>query len=229
MSETHADIQVISPVDNRVYYTCARAQQAWQNLPLSTRQSYVQALVDEIVANKDDIAAEICWQMGRPISQGGGEINGFKERADYMLAIADSALAAYYPQPIEGFSRYITREPLGTVAVLSPWNYPFLTSVNAIVPALVAGNCVILKHAAQTPKVAERYAAAAAKAALPEGVFQVLKLSHADTETLIADTRIDGVFFTGRINLFPAVWSWAVKTRLMCVRMLMSLWRLKAW
>lgn len=215
-----SELRVTSPVDGSIYYTCPlntgddvqhsltaakNAQIVWQATPLNQRQQLVQTMVDYMVSNKAAIAEEICWQMGRPISQAGGEINGFQERADYMLSVAESALASHEPKAVEGFTRYITREPLGTVAVLSPWNYPFLTSVNAIVPALLAGNCVILKHAAQTPKVAERYAAAAKHAGLPEGVLQILKLSHADTATLIADKRIDGVFFTGSVEAGKSV------------------------
>lgn len=217
-----SEIRVISPVDGSVYYRCPRHTTAdieqtlkaakqieteWRNLSLNTRKQYMQAMVDYLVSKKEDIATEICWQMGRPVSQAGGEISGFQERAEYMLSIAEQALADYKPAPIDGFTRYVTREPLGTVAVLSPWNYPFLTSVNAIVPALVAGNCVILKHAAQTPQVADRYAEAAKQAGLPEGVLQIIKLSHTDTESLIADTRINGVFFTGSVDAGKAVQS----------------------
>lgn len=215
-------LSVTSPVDGSTYYTCPlntvadiekalasakTAQATWQAKPLAERKALVQKLVDYMVDNKADIAEEICWQMGRPVAQAGGEIAGFQERAEYMLSIAESALANHEPTPIDGFTRYIAREPLGVVAVLSPWNYPFLTSVNAIVPALVAGNCVILKHAAQTPQVADRYAKAAEAAGLPEGVLQILKLSHADTATLIADKAVDGVFFTGSVPAGKAVQS----------------------
>lgn len=215
-------LTVTSPVDNSTYYTCelntladventltqaTAAQADWQALSLEKRKAFVQHMVNAIVADKDAIAEEICWQMGRPVSQAGGEIGGFQERAEYMLSIADSALADYQPEPVAGFTRYISHEPLGVVAVLSPWNYPFLTSVNAIVPALLAGNAVILKHAAQTPMVADRYAKAAEAAGLPEGVFQILKLSHADTASMIADKRVDGVFFTGSVPAGKAVQS----------------------
>lgn len=215
-------LSVTSPVDGSTYYTCPlntvadveqalasakTAQATWQSKPLAERKALVQKLVDYMVDNKADIAEEICWQMGRPVAQAGGEIAGFQERAEYMLSIAESALANHEPTPIDGFTRYIAREPLGVVAVLSPWNYPFLTSVNAIVPALVAGNCVILKHAAQTPQVADRYAKAAEDAGLPEGVLQILKLSHADTATLIANKAVDGVFFTGSVPAGKAVQS----------------------
>lgn len=217
-----SELKVISPVDNHVYYQCpldtsnkvevvlSKAKEvlaSWQDLTLQQRVQLVSKMVDILHDEKTEIAKEICWQMGRPISQAGGEINGLVERANYMCSIAPEALKAVVPEPVEGFTRYIEREPLGVVAVLSPWNYPFLTSVNAIVPALIAGNTVILKHSAQTPLVAERYKKAAEKAGIPKSVLQILKLSHADTETLIADKRVDGVFFTGSVSAGKSVQS----------------------
>lgn len=112
-------------------------------------QEYCLAAVNEIVASKVDIAEEICWQMGRPIRYAAGEINGFEERARYMIAQAESSLASVELPEKKGFTRYIKREPLGLVLVIAPWNYPYLTAVNAIIPALMAGNVVILKHSAQ--------------------------------------------------------------------------------
>ena len=100
----------------------------------------------------------------------------------------------------EGFNRYIKREPLGIVFVVPAWNYPYLIAVNSIVPALLAGNAVLLRHSAQTPLVAERFAEAFEKAGLPEGLFQYLHLSHEDTANVIEDTRINFVAFTGSVN-----------------------------
>jgi acyl-CoA reductase-like NAD-dependent aldehyde dehydrogenase len=99
-----------------------------------------------------------------------------------------------------GFTRYITREALGTVMVIAPWNYPFLTAVNSIVPGLMAGNAIILKHASQTLLVGERFAAAAESAGLPADLFQNLVLGHADTEKLIASGQIDHINFTGSVE-----------------------------
>ena len=84
--------------------------------------------------------------------------------------------------------------------VIAPWNYPYLTAVNTIIPALAAGNAVILKHASQTLLVGERFAEAAKRAGLPAGVFTNLVLGHADTETLIASGRIDHINFTGSVE-----------------------------
>lgn len=139
--------------------------------------------------------------MGRPIKYTPFEITkGMRERAEYMIGIAEKSLANIEAENILGFRRYIKREPLGTVFVLAPWNYPYLTSVNSIIPALMSGNSVILKHAEQTPLCAERYAEAFKYAGLPEGVFQYLHLNHAQVAEIINDDRINYVAFTGSVS-----------------------------
>jgi len=208
-------IQTISPIDDTVYYSgeqhslkevetaISSAREAfaeWASLSIADRIKYVSGLVDTIENEKDAISEEITWQMGRPLSQSPGEIDGFVERARYMMGIAEEFLSPYKPVEKSGFERWIEYVPLGIVAVLSPWNYPYLTSVNAIVPALVAGNAVILKHSLQTPLVAERYLQAAKTAGLPDGVFQILHLNHENTALLISNRYIDGVFFTGSVE-----------------------------
>jgi acyl-CoA reductase-like NAD-dependent aldehyde dehydrogenase len=147
-----------------------------------------------------DIVPELAWQMGRPVRYGAGELRGFAERARHMIAIAPQALAAIEPEPKAGFRRYIKREPLGTVLVVAPWNYPYLTAVNTIIPALMAGNSVILKHASQTLLVGERFAEAMRRAKLPEGLFQNLLLNHVSTGALIAGGRVQQVNFTGSVE-----------------------------
>jgi len=207
--------KTLSPVDGSVYLekpyhtpeemeaTLVKAdiaQKGWDAVPLDERKKVIRNFIDILVSQKEAIAEEISRQMGRPLSQSGFEVNGFQERAEYLLAIADESLAPYCPEEQEGFERCIEKEPLGVVAILSPWNYPFLTSVNVLVPALLAGNAVIMKHSLQTPLVAERYAQALAEAGLPDGVFSVLHINHEETAKLLADARIDGVFFTGSVE-----------------------------
>src|SRR5271170_6874875 len=117
-----------------------------------------------------------------------------------MLNVAPEALGAIQPGDKTGFKREIKRVPLGVVAVVAPWNYPYLTAVNAVLPALIAGNAVVLKHSHQTPLCAERFLEAFASAGVPAGVFQYLHLSHADTSRLMGDARVDGVCFTGSVS-----------------------------
>jgi acyl-CoA reductase-like NAD-dependent aldehyde dehydrogenase len=208
-------LKTISPVDGRIYVerpleTAAgidralelarRAQPGWAALPLAARCEILGRTVDAFVAKANDIATEITWQMGRPIRHSPGEIRGFEERARYMLGLAPAALAPVQPGDKAGFDRRIKRVPLGVIAVVAPWNYPYLTAVNAVLPALIAGNAVVLKHSHQTPLCAERFHEAFAGAGVPAGVFQYLHLSHADTARLMGDRRIASVCFTGSVS-----------------------------
>ena len=93
--------------------------------------------------------------MGRPIRFAPSEVRGTLERARHMIGIAASALADLDPGAKAGFRRFIRREPLGVVFTVAAWNYPYLIAVNSVVPALMAGNAVLLKHSAQTPLCAE--------------------------------------------------------------------------
>jgi len=208
--------RTVSPVDGSVYVerplasdrdieaTLARAasaQRGWKEVPVAERAAIVRRMVDWCLARADQLGEELTRQMGRPIAYAPNEIRrGFQERALYVAGIAEQALADLPVEAKEGFQRFIRREPLGVVLVLAPWNYPWLTSVNAVVPALLAGNTVILKMAQQTPLVAERYAGAFAAAGLPKGVFQYLHMDHAQTARVIGDARIAFVAFTGSVE-----------------------------
>ncbi len=207
-------IRVISPVNGEVYVErlltsdseieqalarARRAQAEWRDLPVAKRAALLAGAVDAFVANKAEIAAEITWQMGRPIRYTPGEVGGFEERARYMIEAASRALTDIEVGDKPGFRRFIRRVPLGVVFVIAPWNYPYLTAVNGVIPALMAGNAVILKPSAQTPLTAERFAEAFAAAGLPAGLFQHLNLSHAATSRIIASGVVDFVSFTGSV------------------------------
>ena len=207
--------RTITPVDGSVYVArklasneaiekalarAVTAQKKWKQVAVAERAAVIRRMVEWCVARADDLAAELSWQMGRPVAQSPGELRrGFQERALYMCGISEEALEDVAPEEKPGFNRFIRREPLGVVFVVAPWNYPWLTSVNAVIPALLAGNSVILKMAAQTPLVAERYAEAFKAAGLPEGVFQFLHLSHDQVARTIADPRVAFVAFTGSV------------------------------
>ncbi len=210
MSKLHC----ISPIDGSLYVErelagaeqvaaalakAERAQQAWKRTPLSERVAIGRKAIAAFVAKEDQLAEELCWMMGRPIRYAAGEIRGFAERAGYMADIAESALADIQLPDKPGFTRFIRREPLGVALVIAPWNYPYLTAVNAVMPALLAGNAVLLKHSAQTPLCAERMVEAFVEAGLPDGVFQYLHLSHAETERLIQAPAVRHVAFTGSV------------------------------
>ena len=206
--------RTVSPVDGRVYVEralatdsqiqnvlerAAAAQAKWKRVPLAQRAPILTRFIDAFVARKQQIAEEISWQMGRPISQSPGEVRGFEERARHMVSIAPQALAQIDAGPKDNFRRFVRREPLGVVLVLAPWNYPYLTSVNSVVPALMAGNAVVLKHSNQTPLCAERFAEAFQAAGLPPDVFQFVHCSHDQSARMIASPQVDFVAFTGSV------------------------------
>jgi acyl-CoA reductase-like NAD-dependent aldehyde dehydrogenase len=205
--------KIISPIDASVYAerpvardaeidAAVRAARAalleWKAVPVAERKRYILAFLDALLAMNDDIAVELAWQMGRPVRYG-GEKGSVEERTRAMVALAEDALRPCYPPQKPGFRRYITREPVGVVLVIAPWNYPYLTAVNTIVPGLLAGNAIILKHAAQTLLVGERFAEAFRRAGLPKGLFHNLVMSHDQAEKLIGSGRIDHVNFTGSV------------------------------
>ena len=219
-------LECVSPIDGSVYVErpladdaavakaldkAREAQAVWRQIPLADRQHLLNRAVDAFVAHADEIAEEIGWQMGRPVTQAAGEVRGFEERSRHMIEIAPEALADIDPGPKEGFTRFIRRDPLGVVFVMAPWNYPYLTAVNSVVPALMAGNAVILKHSAQTPLCAERFGLAFREAGLPEGAFQYLHLSHGTALKMIENPGIDFVAFTGSVEAGHAVQAAASK------------------
>ncbi|KAJ3168905.1 hypothetical protein HDU88_001232 [Geranomyces variabilis] len=184
--------------------TVARAAAAfptWRSTPLAERIRLVTKFVDAFVSKTDEIATELSWLMGRPCSQTPGEVRGFEERARHMISIAEESLKDTPAKPAkDGFTRFVRREPLGVVFVIAAWNYPYLIAVNGVVPALLAGNTVILKQAPQTFPCADRFADAFKAAGLPQGVFQHLHVDHGVAETIIRDARIAHVLFTGSVR-----------------------------
>ena len=207
-------IQLISPVDGSVYAertpltleaakaAVARAkaaQKPWAARPLAERIALVKAGVAKLNEMAPVIVEEIAWQMGRP-TRFGGEFGGVNARTEYMSEIAAETLAPKTVEDSDRFRRYLAREPVGVVFIIAPWNYPYLTTINTLVPALIAGNTVILKHASQTLLVGERLAEAFHAAGIPADVFQNVVLDHATTEALIAAKSFGFVNFTGSVS-----------------------------
>lgn len=176
-----------------------KAQKEWQATPLKTRKAICKQAIENFVANKAVLAEEITMMMGRPISYTQGEIMGVEERALSMIEQSDKALETITLPEKKGFTRYIKRVPVGNVLIIAPWNYPYLTAINAVIPALLAGNTVILKHSAQTPLCSERLVEAFKGTGIPIGTFQYLHTDHSSTEKLIQNPSIHYVAFTGSV------------------------------
>jgi len=207
-------VSLVSPIDGSVYLerpvlspeavqdAAARAravQPAWAARPLAERIALVRAAVAEVGKTTDRMAVELAHQMGRPVRYG-GEFAGFSERASYMADIAETALAPLVIEDSDTFLRKIEREARGVVLVVAPWNYPYMTAINTVAPALIAGNTVLLKHATQTLQVGERLAEAFHAVGVPADVFQNLVLDHQTTSALIAGRGVDFVNFTGSVG-----------------------------
>lgn len=211
----HTSIKTVSPVNGEIYVErefatkaeiqealvkASEAQSKWEQYDISERQAVCRKAVELLNLEKEQVGAEITWQMGRPIQYAANEVSGFTERANYMIAAAPKALAPHEVTDKEGFTRYIERTPVGVVLVIAPWNYPYLTSVNAFLPALLAGNAVILKHSPQTPLCGERLVRVFKEAGLPEGLFQCLHMDHAGSEMVIHSPVTGYVAFTGSVS-----------------------------
>lgn len=192
------DIHTRAEIDARLRVARA-AQKQWAARPLAERTAIIDTAILALEADNDAIVIEIAQMMGRPVRYG-GEIGGVKERAFHMTAIAENALAPLVIEESDSFHRYIAKEPVGVVFVVAPWNYPYLTAINTIAPALAAGNAVMLKHATQTLLAGDRFADAFEKAGLPEGLFSNLYLSHELTAELIAAKSFNFINFTGSVN-----------------------------
>ncbi len=207
-------IKCISPIDGSVYAErpamsleaaseavarARKAQKAWARRPLEERVQLVLKGVERLNEMKDEVVPELAHMMGRPVRYG-GEFKGFNERSNYVASIAADALAPLVVENSGSFERRIEREPHGVVLVIAPWNYPYMTAINTVAPALMAGNTVVIKHATQTLLVGERMVRAFVEAGVPEDVFVNLFLDHATTTALIATGKFNFINFTGSVE-----------------------------
>ena len=207
--------KTITPIDNSVYLerplstqneinnvieNSKKSFQSWKSTSIDDRIKIINKFIDNLIALKPEISKEICWQIGRPISQCGNELRGFEERSRHMVEIAKESLRDIPATKNDEFDNYIYKSPLGVIFVMAPWNYPIITATNTIVPALLAGNTIVIKHSSQTPRCAELISKAFDNTGLPEGVFQFVHTDHQACEKIIADPRIAHVVFTGSVR-----------------------------
>ena len=207
--------KTITPIDNSVYLerplstqneinnvieNSKKSFQSWKSTSIDDRIKIINKFIDNLIALKPEVSKEICWQIGRPISQCGNELRGFEERSRHMVEIAKESLRDIPATKNDEFDNYIYKSPLGVIFVMAPWNYPIITATNTIVPALLAGNTIVIKHSSQTPRCAELISKAFDNTGLPEGVFQFVHTDHQACEKIIADPRIAHVVFTGSVR-----------------------------
>jgi acyl-CoA reductase-like NAD-dependent aldehyde dehydrogenase len=175
------------------------AARGWAAAKIADRVAICEKAVAAMEARAEEIAKDITAMMGKPLGQAKNEVAGMAGRARHMMAIAEESLADIVLPAKENFDRRIAKEPLGVVFDLPAWNYPLLTAVNAVIPALVAGNVVVLKHSPRSPLCGEHFARAFEQAGAPAGVLQALHCDHATSERIVGDARVDHVVFTGSI------------------------------
>ena len=207
--------KTITPIDNSVYLerplstqneidnvieNSKKSFQLWKSTSIDDRIKIINKFIDNLIALKPEVSKEICWQIGRPFSQCGNELRGFEERSRHMVEIAKESLRDIPATKNDEFDNYIYKSPLGVIFVMAPWNYPIITATNTIVPALLAGNTIVIKHSSQTPRCAELISKAFDNTGLPEGVFQFVHTDHQACEKIIADPRIAHVVFTGSVR-----------------------------
>lgn len=207
--------KTITPIDNSVYLerplsteaeidkvieSSKKSFQSWKNTSIEDRITIINKFIDNLIALKPEVSKEICWQIGRPISQCGNELRGFEERSRHMVKIAKESLQNIPATKNDEFDNYIYKSPLGVIFVMAPWNYPIITATNTIVPALLAGNTILIKHSSQTPRCAELISQAFENTGLPEGIFQFVHTDHQSCEKIISDNRIAHVVFTGSVK-----------------------------
>lgn len=208
-------MQIVSPVngepcshhtlldESQVMDAALRAQRAqaqWAHVPLDDRQAVCRRFMELFADQREQIVTELAWLMGRPVSAGSGEVSGVIERSTYLIEAAPEALADQHFDDLVGFDRWASREPLGVVLVIAPWNYPYLTAINSIVPALLSGNAVLLKHASQTTPCANRLADTFSAAGLADDLLVPLVMSHDVAANLIGAPVIDQVVLTGSVE-----------------------------
>ncbi|OTA63218.1 aldehyde dehydrogenase [Hypoxylon sp. EC38] len=174
--------------------------QSWRQTSLTDRQIIVKKALKLLEKKKDELAEELTVQMGRPIAYTGAEITTAIKRADYLVKISEDTLKDTDGEPEKGFKRFIRKVPVGPVLVIFAWNYPYLILVNSLIPALLAGNTVILKPSPQTPTIVEQVSKIFAEAGLPAGVLQYFHCgSPLMMESVVRNPKISLICFTGSV------------------------------
>jgi acyl-CoA reductase-like NAD-dependent aldehyde dehydrogenase len=176
------------------------AQQQWREVPVQQRVEACRQFIDAFRAMKEAVALDLTRQMGKPIAQSRREVDTMLDRAETMVRLAPGTLRDDILSPKEGFRRFIRHEPLGIVLDIPAWNYPLLIAVNVIVPALLAGNAVLIKHARLTPLCGDAFVEAFRKTSLPPDLVASIHVSHATIRKLIEARAVDFISFTGSVE-----------------------------
>lgn len=180
----------------KIVARASSAQARWRQLGPARRAKHLFALARLLRAKRDPLAALATEEMGKPIAQSRAEVEKCAVLCEYYARQGAVLLADERPPGAPANAR-VSFEPLGVVLAIMPWNFPFWQVVRAVVPAVVAGNAVLLKHAPGVSACARALEKLFGQAGLPAGVFQVLLIDTGPVPALIADSRIHAVTLTG--------------------------------
>ena len=172
------------------------AQPAWAAVPLADKLAIVQRFRAGLVAELDSLALTLTQEMGKPVSQAKNEINGLLGRIDFFVEQAEAAVADEHVFDGSGMHEQISHVPLGVVANISAWNYPYFVGCNVIVPALLTGNVVLYKPSEHATLSGQNITRLLHSAGVPAAALQCLVGGGAVGASLL-EQRIDGLFFTG--------------------------------
>jgi succinate-semialdehyde dehydrogenase/glutarate-semialdehyde dehydrogenase len=172
------------------------SRHAWRDAGLDIRASMMRAVAGVLRADRDRYASLLTAEMGKPISEAEGEVEKCAWTATW---IADNAARLLADEPIDSTATqsYVRFQPLGVVLAVMPWNFPFWQAFRAGLPALVAGNVMLLKHSSNVPQSALAIEEVFREAGVPDGVFQTLLVGPQAVDRIIADHRVAGVTLTG--------------------------------
>ena len=178
-------------------YRAARAEQpGWAATPLATRLAAIRRFREDVVRESERLAAILTSEVGKPIKQARNELNGLLGRIDFFLAAAEKTLAPQQVFDEGGMREVISHEPLGVIANISAWNYPYFVGANVFVPALLTGNAVLYKPSEFSTLTGLEIGKLLHLSGIPQDVFAVV-IGAGDVGRAVLAQPVDGVFFTG--------------------------------
>jgi len=200
---------------NRLLEQAQKVQNTWRTSKLSDRVALVNRWMKVFTTHKEEIAQSVSQQMGKPLSQARGEVETCVKRAEALVQLAQQVLPEQIimADPNSGLLRKITKEPIGVVLALVPWNYPLLCAVNSVVTAVLAGNSVLLKHSDRTPQVADWFEKTFAAAGASKGLVTAFHADHDLVNKVIANPIVAYVQFTGSVAGGRAVYKSVAASR----------------
>jgi acyl-CoA reductase-like NAD-dependent aldehyde dehydrogenase len=194
------DVPCDSPEEVAAKLERARAaQRRWRLKPVEERVREVGQALEYFRLRREHVARDVSREMGKPLCEARAEVETLLARSAHLLAAAPAALAEEPVEAPAGLVQRIRHEPLGLVLDVAAWNYPLIVPVNVVVPALLAGNAVVLKHSPKCPVAGEHYERALAPLSEPE-IFQHVVVPDAEAGALVSDARVDHVAFTGSVK-----------------------------